>query len=350
MFATPQNLTAYCHQAQHKLHPDIWRYLQDPGDHPNSYALARTKLMPRPLRNLSGGHTGLTLFGQKLDHPILLAPVAYQKLFHPDGELASAMAATAQGGQLVISSLASYLFTDIVRCTQEEDSHADVTPAPWFQLYWQNDRDNTLALLERATQAGCSAVVLTVDAPVKVATLDLPSGIRAVNLLQPNSVARPGSSVFNGLMAQAPTWGDVAWLRRQTRLPLLVKGLLHPDDAQLSMDAGCDGMVVSNHGGRTLLAAPASIECLASVVARVQGQVPVLFDSGIRGGQDVFSAIACGATAVLLGRPYIWALATNGTWGVAHVIRLMRDELELTMALTGCSHLSDIGQHCLFKT
>jgi 4-hydroxymandelate oxidase len=350
MSAAPQNLTDYCHQAQDKLHPDIWRYLHDPGDHRNTHALASTQLMPRPLRNLSGGHTGLTLFGQKLDHPILLAPVAYQTLFHPDGEKASAMAAKAQGGQLVISSLASHLFADIVRCTQEDDAQTDVTPAPWFQLYWQNGRANTLALLERATQAGCSAVVLTVDAPVKVASLDLPSGVRAVNLSPPDSVTRPGGSVFKGWMAQAPTWEDVAWLRKQTRLPLLVKGLLHPDDAQLALDTGCDGVVVSNHGGRTLLAAPPSIQCLASVVARVQGRVPVLFDSGIRGGQDVFSAIACGATAVLLGRPYIWALATHGPWGVAHVIRLLRDELELTMALTGCALLSDIGRHCLFET
>ena len=345
--STAAILTEYRLQAQKNLHPDVWRYLDEPGDHANTHALARIKLMPRPLRKLSGGHTRLTLFGQTFDHPILLAPVAYQKLFHPDGELATAMAARAQGGQMLISSLASHLFSDIVACTRPGDAENDTVVAPWFQLYWQADRAQTLALLERALQAGCSAVVLTVDAPVKVAALDLPSGVYAVNLMPADAVTSSDNSVFNGLMTQAPTWVDVAWLRRQTHLPLLVKGLLHPDDAALAVDAGCDGMVVSNHGGRTLQAAPASVDCLAAVVRRVNGQVPVLFDSGIRSGQDVFAALACGAAAVLLGRPYIWALAATGPMGVAHVIRLMRDELEMTMALTGCAQLSDIDKQCL---
>lgn len=348
-----ESLTEYRRQAQKKLHPNVWRYLDEPGEHRNTGALASVQLMPRPLRSLSGGHTRLTLFGQTLDHPMLLAPVAYQKLFHPDGELASAMAAKAQGGQVVISSLASHYFKDIVACTMRGDGETDAAPAPWFQLYWQADRAQTLALLERALQALCSAVVLTVDAPVKVASLDLPSGVRAVNLAEPlpqASAAPPhNNTVFNGLMAQAPTWDDVAWLRKQTGLPLLIKGLLHADDAALAVDAGCDGIVVSNHGGRVLQAAPASIDCLAAVAVRVNSQIPVLFDSGVRSGQDVFAALANGATAVLLGRPYIWALAANGAMGVAHAIRMLRDELEMTMALTGCAHLSDIGHHCLFE-
>jgi 4-hydroxymandelate oxidase len=347
MTSTADSLAEYRLQAQQKLHPDVWRYLDDPGDHANTHALANIKLMPRPLRKLSGGHTHLTLFGQTFDHPILLAPVAYQKLFHPDGELASAMAAKAQGGQMLISSLASQLFSDIVACTKPDDAVPDTVPAPWFQLYWQTDRTQSLALLERASLAGCSAVVLTVDAPVKVASLDLPGGVHAVNLLPTRITAKPDNTVFGGLMARAPTWDDVAWLRRQTPLPLLLKGLLHQDDAVLAVDAGCDGVVVSNHGGRTLQAAPASIDCLATIVRRINGQVPVLFDSGIRSGQDVFAALAYGATAVLLGRPYVWALAAAGPMGVAHVIRLMRDELEMTMALTGCARLNDIGEHCL---
>lgn len=345
--STADSLASYRNQAQKKLAPEIWRYLDDPGEHHNAHALANIRLMPRPLRNLSGGHTRLSLFGQTLDHPILLAPVAYQKLFHPDGEQASALAAGAQGGQMVISSLASDFFSNIVACMRSEDTSTDATPTPWFQLYWQAGRDKTLELLSRALHAGCSAVVLTVDAPVKVASLELPQDIHAVNLPQAKTSVTADNTVFGGLMAQAPTWEDVAWLRAQTQLPLLIKGLMHPDDAQLALDAGCDGVVVSNHGGRTLAAAPASIDCLKSVVQRVNGQVPVLFDSGIRSGQDVFAALACGATAVLLGRPYIWALAAKGPLGVAHVIRLMRDELEMTMALTGCATLGDTGQHCL---
>ena len=341
------SLAQYRNQAKENLPPEIWRYLDDPGEHHNTHALGSVRLMPRPLRNLSGGHTRLTLFGQALDHPILLAPVAYQKLFHPDGERASALAASAQGGPMVISSLASHRFSDIVACTRADEGLTNSSPTPWFQLYWQAGRGPTLELLNRAVIAGCSAVVLTVDAPVKVASLELPPGIEAINLLHASPSAITNGTVFSALMAQAPTWDDVAWLRKQTPLPLLLKGLLHPDDAQQALDVGCDGVVVSNHGGRTLASAPASIDCLESVVRQVNGQVPVLFDSGLRSGQDVFTALAFGASAVLLGRPYIWALAANGPLGVAHVIRLLRDELELTMALTGCADLKGIGRHCL---
>jgi 4-hydroxymandelate oxidase len=188
-----------------------------------------------------------------------------------------------------------------------------------------------------------------VDAPVKVATMPLPDGINAVNL-EPSIAPPPvagGSAVFDGWMAQAPTWDDFAWLRRQTELSLLIKGILYPDDAGRALDAGCNGIVVSNHGGRVIQGTPASIDALPHIVKRVAGRVPVLFDSGIRQGRDVFVALARGATAVLIGRPYIWGLAANGAMGVAHVIRLLRDELEMTMALTGCAHLGDIDQSCL---
>jgi 4-hydroxymandelate oxidase len=152
------------------------------------------------------------------------------------------------------------------------------------------------------------------------------------------------SQVFGNWMAQAPTWDDLAWLRRQTDLPLLVKGILHADDAQAAMDAGCDGLVVSNHGGRVLAGAPSSLDALGAVVQRVQGKVPVLLDSGVRSGRDVYVALAHGATAVLIGRPFVWGLAARGATGVAHVLRLLRDELEMTMALTGCASLDAIAR------
>ncbi len=342
-----QNLDAYRLQAQKSLPNEVWRYLDDPGENRNTQALKRVALMPRPLRIFRSLSTQLTLFGQSFDHPIILAPVAYQKLFHPDGELASAMAASAQRAQVVISSLASCLIEDIVACFHQEVAAVNAAPAPWFQLYWQAGKDATLQLLQRAESAGCSAVVLTVDAPAKVASLQLPAGIHAVNLAPALQEASPGGFGIRNLMVQAPTWDDVAWLRRQTKLPLIVKGMLHPDDAAQAVDLGCDGVVVSNHGSRTLPAAPASIDCLPAVVQRVNGQVPVLFDSGVRTGQDVFAALAQGASAVLVGRPYIWALAADGAMGVAHLIRLMRDELEIIMALTGCAGLKDIGTACL---
>jgi 4-hydroxymandelate oxidase len=347
----------YLPLARQRLDADVWRYLQDGDSEGNERALTAARLMPRPLRDVRGGHTRLTLFGQALEHPILLAPVAYQRLFHADGEAASAMAAAAQGGQMVISSLASQPFDTIIRAGRgdgEEDGRGngggDDKWRPWFQLYWQGDRERTLRLLHQAMAAGCSVVVLTVDAPIKLATLRLPGKVAAVNL---EPVAPPvapwanDSVVFDGWMARAPTWDDLAWLRRQTELPLLVKGLLHPDDAEQALATGCDGLVVSNHGGRVLDGAPVSLVALRSIVERIDGRMPILFDSGIRTGRDVFVALAHGATATLLGRPSIWGLAANGAMGVAHVIRLLRDELAMTMALTGCARLADIGPHCL---
>lgn len=341
---TTDNVRGYLPLAEARLAAPIRHYLQDGDDGDNERALAAIRLLPRPLRNVRGGHTRLTLCGQSLEHPILLAPVAYQRLFHAEGETASAMAAVAQGGQCLISSLASQSFGTIV-----DAGKSDGGQGPWFQLYWQGDQPRTLRLLQRAVAAGCSAVVLTVDAPIKVATLPLPDDISAVNL-EPSALTQPAtgnSAVFDGWMAQAPSWDDLVWLRLQTTLPLLIKGILHPDDAARALDMGCDGIIVSNHGGRIIQGTPASIDALPHIVRRVAGRVPVLLDSGIRRGRDVFVALAHGATAVLIGRPYIWGLAANGAMGVAHVIRLLRDELEMTMALSGCAHPSDINQSCL---
>ncbi|HQN46740.1 MAG TPA: alpha-hydroxy acid oxidase, partial [Rugosibacter sp.] len=208
----------------------------------------------------------------------------------------------------------------------------------------------TARLLRRVTSADFSAIVFTIDAPIKRATLQLPADISAVNLENyPTPVpSNPEQSqVFDGWMAQAPTWEDVTWLRQQTPLPLLLKGVLHPDDAEHALTLECGGIIVSSHGGRVLDGAPASLDVLPDIVQCIGGRMPILFDSGIRSGRDAFIALALGATAVLIGRPYIWGLSVGGALGVAHVIRLLRDELEMTMALTGCAQLSDIGHHCL---
>ena len=298
--------------------------------------------MPRPLCHLVGGHTRLNLFGQALEHPILLAPVAYQRLFHPDGEVASAMAASAQGGQMVISSLASQPIETIVQGTLQAGGQA-----PWFQLYWQGERNRTLRLMQRAINAGSHVIVLTVDAPVKLANLQLPDGITAVNIEEQALMTNKGSAVFDGWMTLAPTWDDLDWLRQQTDLPIVIKGLLHPADAQQAVELGCDGIIVSNHGGRVFDGAPPSLEALKHIVQRIGDDIPILFDSGIRHGRDVFVALAYGASAVLLGRPYVWGLAANSAMGVAHVIRIIRDELEMTMALCGCAHIDEIDEQKL---
>lgn len=295
--------------------------------------------MPRVLANVSGGHTQLTLFGQTYDAPILAAPIAYQRLFHSDGEAGGAAAADAQGCVPVVSSLASQPLDVIARGLERK---------PWFQLYWQGTRDRTLQLLQRAEAAGYAVVVFTVDAPVKQSSFVLPPHVSAVNLDAPATPQQSGGSeVFDGWMADAPSWDDLVWLRANTRLPLLIKGVMNVSDAVRAADIGCDGVIVSNHGGRTLDGVPASATVLPSIVAALEGRVPVLCDSGVRSGRDVLRALALGATAVLVGRPCIWGLAAAGAMGVAHVLRLLRDELEMSMALTGCRTLADIDSRCL---
>lgn len=329
-----------------RLDPIAWRYLQAGSGKgltlaANLAAFETASLMPRPLTDVRGGHTRVTLFGQPMAHPIMLAPIAYQRLFHADGECASAMAAASQGGVFWVSSLASQTLESIADASRQTAA-GDGPAVPWFQLYWQGERQRTLRLLRRAEAAGYPVLMLTIDAPVKLATLELPGDVQAVNQERAlaTDVVRPGESVvFNGWMAQAPTWDDLAWLREQVRLPLIVKGILHPEDAERVIALGCDGLVVSNHGGRVLDGVPASLDALPAVLARVAGRVPVLLDSGIRDGREIFKALQAGASAVLLGRPYVWGLASAGALGVAQVIRLLRDELELTMALCGCKEL-----------
>ncbi len=342
-------LSYFAQQAQAKLPADVWHYLQsDAGTglqlQVNETGWQSKKVCPRPLQLLHQPNTRCSIFGEQWAHPILLAPVAYQRLFHADGEIGTAVACNAQQGQMMVSSLASQAVSEIVTQAQQP---------LWFQLYWQGDRERTQALLHKAVAAGISAVVFTVDAPVKQALIDLPDRISAVNLAQPLSM-RPvqagQSQVFDGWMTQAPTWDDVAWLRQQVNLPLLLKGLMHVEDARRAVECGCDGVVISNHGGRVLDSTPSVAAVLPTIVAAVGSQCKILVDSGIRSGQDVFKALALGADAVCIGRPYIWGLAAEGAMGVAKVIRTLRDELEMTMALTGVSNLEELRQVELFES
>lgn len=336
-------LPYFAQQAQTKLPANVWHYLEsDAGQgaqlQTNEAGWQAKKLLPRPLQALHRPGTQCELFGEQWAHPIMLAPVAYQKLFHADGEIGTAVACNAQQGQMMVSSLASQPLDEIVKQAQQP---------LWFQLYWQGDRQRTAVLLQKALAAGVSAVVFTVDAPVKQALIDLPAGISAVNLARPLSMQpiQPGQSqVFDGWMTQAPTWDDVAWLRQELQIPLLVKGLMHVEDARRAVALSCDGVVVSNHGGRVLDSTPSVAAVLPQMVAAVGGQCKILVDSGIRSGQDVFKALAMGADAVCVGRPYVWGLAAEGAMGVAKVIRYLRDELEMTMALTGVSNLAEIRQ------
>lgn len=318
----------------------------------NLAAFSAYRLETRVLAEVSGGHCRRSLFGLALSHPILLAPVAYQKLAHADGERAAAYAATAVGSSMAVSTLAS---------TPLEDIAAAAQGPLWFQLYWQHDRDFVLQLVRRAEAAGYRAIMLTVDAPLAGVRnreqregFALPPEVFAANLQgmpawQP--ALRDGQSmVFDGFMAIAPRWDDIAWLRQQTRLPILLKGVLSVHDARLAQQAGVDGLVVSNHGGRVLDSVPASLEVLPEIANAVAGQLPILLDGGVRRGTDVLKALALGAQAVMIGRPYLHGLAVAGALGVAHVLRLLQEELEVAMALCGCRTLDDIGPQLLRPT
>jgi 4-hydroxymandelate oxidase len=317
----------------------------------NRAAFARFGIRPRVLVDCRAGHTAVELCGERFAHPVLLAPVSHHALVHPDGEIATAQAADAQETGMIVSTLSSVPLERVA---------AEMRRNRWFQLYFQPEWRATESLVARAEQAGYSAIVATVDAPVsglrnraERAGFVSPPDVRSANLEfaepRPPMLVPGQSRIFQGAMAHAPTWDDVRRLRALTRLPILLKGIVHPDDASRAIEIGVDGVVVSNHGGRALDEAPAPLEVLASIRDAVGPEVPLLVDGGIRRGGDVFIALALGADAVLIGRPQLYALAVDGAIGVARLLRLLRDELELTMALAGCPTVADIDPRSLLS-
>ncbi|MFD1711829.1 alpha-hydroxy-acid oxidizing protein [Ottowia sp. GY511] len=314
----------------------------------NAEAWQDMTLWPRVLKPLTGGHTRTTLAGCELAHPILVAPVAFQRLAHDQGEWASALAAAAQGAGYVLPTLSSVPMERVAEAVLPEPARGPL----WFQLYWQADRGVIRALLQRAEAAGYEAIVLTVDAPVqgmrdaeRRTGFRLPAGISAVHLSdggRGTEAAHADAATFcAGVAASAPTWDDVLWLQAQTRLPVWLKGVLHPLDARQAQSLGVAGLIVSNHGGRTLDTAPATAQALARIAEAVGPALPLIVDGGIRRGTDVLKAVALGARAVMIGRPVVHALAVAGPVGVARLVRTLRDELEMAMALCGCRTLAD---------
>jgi 4-hydroxymandelate oxidase len=293
-------------------------------------------LQPRVLRRLQGPQTECALLGRRWPTPLLVAPMALQRLAHSDGELASALAAAAQGVGTILSCQASVSLEQVAAVAS-----ADAGRGPlWLQLYFPPDRGALLELVARAEAAGYEALVITVDAPALAARtgLALAPGLSPVNL-----PAAQSAGSLRQLLATAPDWSELEWLRARTRLPILLKGVLHPADARLASSAGMAGVIVSNHGGRTLDGSVGTARALPRIVQAVGGELPVLVDGGIRSGTDVLKALALGASAVLVGRPVLWALASAGAAGVAHLLRLLRDELELAMAQCGADALGDLG-------
>jgi len=315
----------------------------------NVDAWARIRLAPHFLVDVGATDTRLHLLGHDLAAPILLAPTAAHRLFHPDGEVETVRGAAAADTLYVQSTLATVGVSEV---------GAAATGPWWFQLYIQRDRGFTRDLLARAEDAGASAVVLTVDLPVLGARdtdrrhgFELPDGLEYANLVGLDSIADelpPARRVYNARIDPTITWADLDWLRSVARVPLLVKGVLRPDDAVRAIDHGVDGLVVSNHGARNLDTVPATADALPRVAEAVDGRVPVLVDGGIRRGTDVAKALILGATAVLVGRPYVWGLAVDGADGVKLVVDLLRTELEMAMCLLGAPALADLTDDLLW--
>jgi 4-hydroxymandelate oxidase len=317
----------------------------------NREAYDRLRLRPRNLVDVSQLDTRVTLCGCELACPILLAPVAYQRLVHPRGELAAREGAQAGGALMVLSSFSTVALEEVA---------AAATAPLWFQLYVQTDREFTRALVRRAEAAGYRALVVTVDTPVPGARyrelrsqFTLPPGLERANLT--GLAAGTGShrpadqTIYSPTCDPTLTWKDIAWLRSLTPLPILLKGVMNAADAGRAVEAGVAGLIVSNHGGRNLDTVPATIDALPEVVAAVAGRVPILVDGGIRRGTDILKALGLGATAVLIGRPYVYGLAVAGPEGVAHVVTILRRELEMAMALTGRTTLAAIDRSVLWS-
>jgi 4-hydroxymandelate oxidase len=358
--ADTQSLADYAQQAIHHVEAHAWCHIEGGSDQNltlqhNRAAFDALRLLPRHLADLRHAHTRSTLLGHALESPILLAPVAYHRLVHPEGELATMRAAMALQTGMVVSTLSSHTLEEIAAAGQQATQDMGHGGGPrWFQLYFQPQREHTLALLRRAEAAGYTAIVWTVDASIKRSGFPLPYGVEAANLRgmpapQHTSHLAQGPILFGTPLAlQAPSWDDLTWLRAQTRLPLLVKGVLSPATARQAVAGGADALIVSNHGGRVLDGAVSPLEVLPAIADAVN--VPLLLDSGVRWGSDVFKALALGAQAVLVGRPQLHALATAGMLGVAHMLHLLRAELELCMAQMGCATLADIGPDCLWQS
>ena len=315
----------------------------------NRLAFERLRLAPRVLADVSQLDTRISLFGTEHEHPIMLAPIAYHRLYHPEGELGTARGAGAAGAVMVVSSFTTTAIDEIARNTRA---------AIWFQLYVQRDRAFTKDMVQRAVAAGCKAVCLTVDTPVLGCrygqlSFGLPSSLECVHLrglsLKSSVPTHSMGGIYDPIFDPSFNWKDLEWLRTVAGVPVLLKGVLSPEDGRRAIDYGVDGIIVSNHGGRNLDLLPATIDALPGVAEAVAGRIPVLLDSGIRRGTDVLTALALGAKAVFVGRPYIYGLAIAGARGVERVISILRDEFQRAMALTGRRSITEIDGTVLWK-
>ena len=319
----------------------------------NREAFARYRFRFKVLASADLPDLGAELLGQRFAMPVHLAPAAIQRMAHPEGEAAAYRGATDAGIAYCLSTLSSVSIEDVA---------AAATGVRWFQLYIHAERTVSASYVERAVDAGYSAIVLTVDLPktgrrerdIRNA-FSLPEGLRYANLDGKRGTATaegpdPFAQNVNAHTNPALSWADLEWLVAKTSLPVIIKGVVRADDARHAIEAGAGALIVSNHGGRQLDYAISSLDALPEVVAAVGGQVPVLIDGGIRRGTDVLKALCLGASGVLVGRPYLWALAVGGTDGVRQMLAMLREEIELSMSLLGVRRLSELGTNLLSRT
>lgn len=315
----------------------------------NREAFGRLRLLGRVLRDVSGRSLETTVLGSPVSMPVMLAPVAMQKMAHDDGELATARAAAAAGTVMIASTLAT--------CSLEEIAVAAPAAPRWFQLYVYRDRALTAELVRRAEAGGYRAIVLTVDGQVwgrryrdMRRDFSLPPGLTLANLVEagrdrfPDADGSGLAAYVTSLLDPGLDWNDLSRLVASTHLPVVVKGVLHPDDARLAVAHGAAGVFVSNHGGRQLDGSPATMDVLEAVVAAVDGRAEVYLDGGVRRGTDVVKALALGARAVAVGRPQVWALAAGGQRGLSAMLQLLREECDGAMALCGAAHPSALDR------
>lgn len=354
--AVPPSFASLERAAREALPPEVFDHVAggagtEDTKRANREAFRRWRILPRVLRDVTDRDLSVELFGERLAAPLALAPIGTQVVYHDEGERASASAAASVGVPFTVSTGSSTSIEEVAEVMGDGPR--------FFQLYWPEDWDVTASLVERAEAAGYSAIVLTVDSPMAkwrvrnlenryTGTKEVP---RAVIESDPVAAGKEGPlGDVEGLSKDASlTWEDLSFLREHTDLPVVLKGVLHAEDARLAVEHGVDGLVVSTHGGRQIDGSVAALDALPYVVDAVDGRVPVLFDSGVRTGADAFKAVALGASAVLLGRPYIYGLAVAGERGVSEVVQNVAAELESVLALSGHTSVDDIDRSLLVE-
>lgn len=316
----------------------------------NSYG--EIYLKTRNLVDVSKRSLSTTILGQEISMPVLIAPMAFQKLAHESGEIATAKAASSADTIMIVSSLATASLAAIA---------ASSKISPWFQLYVYKNREITKNLIGLAENEGYKALVLTIDVPVygrrereRRTQFNLPKDISPINLIQaglnsPNSSILNYSSYLSSQLDPSISWKDINWLKSITKLPIILKGIMSSEDALLATEHGVAGIVVSNHGGRQLDTAPSTIQVLKDIVETVQNKIDIILDGGIQRGTDILKALAFGAKAVLVGRPILWGLAVGQEKGVVKVLDILREELDLCMALCGCTSIETIDKKIIYE-